>query len=141
STVINKPLITQIATVSIVAIIATIGVYGIVALIVRMDDFGMLLINKSNKKGIFSTIGSLLIQLLPKVIRALSVIGTIALILVSGGIFLHSLLYMPEILESLPMLLQELIAGIFYGTLTVIAIQGSVAFWRFLKPKLEDPIS
>ncbi|MCL4167907.1 UNVERIFIED_CONTAM: hypothetical protein GTU68_014464, partial [Idotea baltica] len=39
-TVLNEPLSTQIAVVSIVALLATVGVYGIVALIVRMDEFG-----------------------------------------------------------------------------------------------------
>jgi len=46
--VVNEPLVTQIIVVSIVALIATVGVYGIVALIVRMDDLGLKLINKSN---------------------------------------------------------------------------------------------
>ncbi|MFN5462241.1 MAG: DUF808 family protein, partial [Bacteroidota bacterium] len=40
STVVDKPLINQIAVVSIIALIATVGVYGIVALVVRMDEIG-----------------------------------------------------------------------------------------------------
>src|SRR5699024_6128557 len=51
--VLNKGLPIQIITVSVVAFIATVGVYGIVALIVRMDDAGYRLIEKSNNKGFF----------------------------------------------------------------------------------------
>lgn len=141
STVIGKPLPMQIATVSIVAILATIGVYGVVALIVRMDDLGILLIRKSNRNSLTSNFGAFLIQLLPKVIKALSVIGTIALILVSGGIFMHSHLYMPDIIKSMPDLLEELITGALYGMLIVIIIQGGMAIWKYAKPKFRYPTS
>src|SRR5690606_29010817 len=50
-TVVGRDILFQILVVSIVAIIATIGVYGIVALIVRMDDFGLRLIQMGNGKG------------------------------------------------------------------------------------------
>eukprot|EP01093_Parvamoeba_rugata_P019446 TRINITY_DN875_c0_g1_i1.p2 TRINITY_DN875_c0_g1~~TRINITY_DN875_c0_g1_i1.p2 ORF type:complete len:224 (+),score=48.87 TRINITY_DN875_c0_g1_i1:888-1559(+) len=57
--VVGEPITTQIIVVSIVALIATVGVYGIVALIVRMDDFGLQLINKSNGgKGVLFSIGT-----------------------------------------------------------------------------------
>ena len=91
STVLNKSLSIQILTLVIVSIIATIGVYGIVALIVRLDDFGFKLIKKSNKKGLLNTFGLLLVKALPILIKTLSVVGTIALLLVSGGIFAHNL--------------------------------------------------
>ncbi len=91
STVLNKNLSLQILTLSIVSIIATVDVYGIVALVVRMDDFGFKLIEKSNNKGILNELGQLLIKALPIVIRIFSVLGTIALLLVSGGIFAHNI--------------------------------------------------
>src|SRR5690606_8034132 len=86
STVLEEPLTTQILTVSIVAIIATIGVYGIVALIVRMDDAGYKLISKSGEKGILNWVGNLLVKTLPFIIKGLGIVGTIALLLVSGQI-------------------------------------------------------
>ncbi|MFD2148235.1 DUF808 family protein [Mucilaginibacter antarcticus] len=52
-TVVEKDLTTQIITVSAVALLATVGVYGIVALIVRMDDAGYSLINRSKTKASF----------------------------------------------------------------------------------------
>jgi predicted DNA repair protein MutK len=86
-TVLEETLAIQILTVSVVAILATVGVYGIVALIVRMDDAGHSLIKRSGDKGFASTLGHLLVKSLPIVIKALGIIGTVALLLVAGGIF------------------------------------------------------
>ena len=127
STVFDQPLFTQIATVSIVALLATVGVYGIVALIVRMDDFGWLLINRSKGKSFIRRTGHFLVQLLPYVIKSLSVIGTIALLLVSGGIFLHNHIYIPEIIHQFPVILQEFIAGCIYGSVAVIILEAGKA--------------
>ncbi|WBV60359.1 DUF808 family protein [Chryseobacterium camelliae] len=96
----NHPFITQILVTSLVAFIATVGVYGIVALIVRMDDAGFKLIKKSNDKGFFGKLGHLLVKALPIVIKALGVIGTIALIMVAGGIFAHRVEFLHHFLES-----------------------------------------
>lgn len=123
STVLNASLTVQILTVSIVAILATIGVYGIVALIVRMDDAGLKLIMKSNHKGIFSAIGNALVKMLPVIIKILSVVGTIALILVSGGIFAHYIDFMHHVLEHIPSILKEFILGITAG-LVVLGLIG-----------------
>lgn len=118
-TVLNEPLTVQIATVSIVAIIATVGVYGIVALIVRMDDAGYKLIKKSGNKGIINSIGEFLVKALPWVIKGLGVIGTIALILVAGGIFEHNIDFLHHWLPNLPSLLRQAIFGIIGGLLMV----------------------
>ncbi len=114
--VLKEPLLNQILVTSIVAIIATIGVYGIVALIVRMDDLGWRLMKiNSNEKGFFYKLGSLLVAALPKIVKSLSVIGTIALILVAGGIFVHNLHLIEEWLHGLPAILGELITGLTVG--------------------------
>ncbi len=114
-------LITQIISVTIVAIIATIGVYGIVALIVRMDDAGFYLMRKSENKGFLSSLGGMLVKALPLVIKGLAVLGTIALILVSGGIFLHNIdklhLLVPH---NIPSTLIEFITGILFGMAAVL---------------------
>lgn len=116
STVVGKPLNIQIAVVSVIALLATVGVYGIVALIVRMDDLGFKLIAASNKEVSFSkSIGKVLVKTLPFVIRILSVVGTIAMILVSGGIFVHNLSFVHDLFHSLPAILSELIVGLIVG--------------------------
>jgi predicted DNA repair protein MutK len=110
----------QILTVSVVAIIATIGVYGIVALIVRMDDLGFKLIKRSGKKGIGNWIGVVLVKSLPIIIKVLAVVGTIALILVAGGIFSHNVPFLHGIFPLLPAMLTEALLGAIVGLLAVL---------------------
>ncbi len=120
--VIDEPLNIQIITVSIVAVLATIGVYGLVALIVRMDDAGYNLMKRSNNKGFFSALGELLVKLLPLVIKALAVIGTIALLLVSGGIFVHNVEYLHHFLPQIPATVKEFFIGLAAGIVAVVAV-------------------
>ncbi|THD67559.1 DUF808 domain-containing protein [Robertkochia marina] len=119
-TVMSEPLKIQILVVSIIAIIATVGVYGIVALIVRMDDAGYRLIHLNEEDHSFSDkLGRFLVNALPKVIKALSIIGTIALFLVSGGIFAHNLPFLHDLLHGFPALLGELLTGLVAGILVL----------------------
>lgn len=122
STVLNKNLGIQILTLLAVSIIATIGVYGLVALVVRMDDLGFKLIEKSNNKGILNTLGSILVNALPIVIKIFSVVGTIALLLVSGGIFAHNIDYLHHILPRWPSMLKEFILGVVGGIIALVII-------------------
>ena len=62
SSALDKPLMQQIITVTLVSIIATIGVYGIVALIVRMDDAGYKLQKNLKRRWILFCIGSIINQ-------------------------------------------------------------------------------
>jgi len=120
-TVLDKSLTIQILTVSIVALLATIGVYGIVALIVRMDDAGYKLIKSTNDKGFFAKLGHLLVKSLPLIIRFLSVVGTFALILVSGGIFVHNIDYLHHLFPQITPIIKEAAFGLVAG-LIVVAI-------------------
>lgn len=130
-TVLTESLTLQIITVSVVALVATVGVYGIVALIVRMDDTGYRLIKYSEDKGFLSTLGHFLVKLLPIVIKLLGVIGTIALILVAGGIFVHNIEYLHHIFPDLPSIVKELAAGLIAGLFAVaIVIGGKKLFKR-----------
>ena len=121
--VVNEPLTTQIIVVSIVALIATVGVYGIVELIVRMDDLGLKLISKSNgNSGFLFTIGTFLVWALPKLIKSLSVIGTVALILVAGGIFVHNIEFLHHFLDQIPSILRDFIVGLAAGAVCLILV-------------------
>tara|TARA_R110000850_G_scaffold85388_4_gene183572 strand:+ start:622 stop:1521 length:900 start_codon:yes stop_codon:yes gene_type:complete len=118
----------QIMVVSAIALAATVGVYGIVALIVRMDDFGFKLIKLNPEDNTFSDkVGLVLVNALPKVIKSLSVIGTIALLLVSGGIFVHNLSFMHHLEEHIPIpgILFEFLAGLLIGAVVLLIIGGS----------------
>lgn len=123
--VIGLPLLNQILVVSIVALIATVGVYGIVALIVRMDDFGFRLIRLNDKdKSISDFFGHLLVNGLPWVIKSLGVIGTIALLLVAGGIFAHNLDFLHHFLETWPSMIKEFIIGVVFGFVALLVFNG-----------------
>lgn len=115
----NHPLLTQILTVTFVSFLATVGVYGIVALIVRMDDAGFKLIRKTNDKGFFSKLGHLLVNALPVIIKILGIVGTLALILVSGGIFAHNIAYLHHFLPTWPDMIKEFTFGIIGGLIAV----------------------
>lgn len=130
----QHPLITQILSVTFVAIIATVGVYGIVALIVRMDDAGFYLMRKSDNKGFMSSFGGILIKALPIVIKGLAVLGTIALILVSGGIFLHNIEYIHHLIpHSIPSTIAEFGVGIAFGIVAVLLMTGFKKVKGYLK--------
>lgn len=122
-TVLEEPLLTQVLVVSVVALIATVGVYGIVALIVRMDDLGFRLIKMSNgSKGFLNFIGRFLVNALPWVIKSLSVIGTIALLLVAGGIFVHYIDFLHDVLPTWPGIIRDFVIGLGMGTLTLVIV-------------------
>ncbi|TWR31491.1 DUF808 domain-containing protein [Mucilaginibacter pallidiroseus] len=125
----------QIITVSVVALLATIGVYGIVALIVRMDDAGYKLIKSNNDKGFLSSLGHLLVKALPVIIKILGVVGTIALILVSGGIFAHNVEFLHHVLPNLPSIIKELLLGIAAGLIAFAVITGAKSVFKPAKVK------
>ena len=123
-TVMDQSLTIQIAVVSIISIIATVGVYGLVALIVRMDDFGLKLIQMNNgKKNSIQFIGVTLVNALPLVIKSLSVVGTLALLLVSGGIFVHNIEAFHHVLESFPGILRDFTVGFAAGIGVLLVVK------------------
>ena len=123
-TVITEPIQVQIPVVSIVSILATIGVYGVVALLVRMDDMGFKLITLSkNKDGFSKSLGIGLVKTLPILIRVLAVVGTFAMLLVSGGIFMHNVHFIHDLFASLPSLLGELIVGMIVGFIALLVVK------------------
>ncbi|WP_303317402.1 DUF808 domain-containing protein [Flavivirga abyssicola] len=132
-TVLGKPILFQVLVVSIVAIIATVGVYGIVALIVRMDDLGYKLVSLSSKeKSVSKFIGNFLIRALPIVIKSLSVIGTVALMLVAGGIFVHNIEFFHHFLEILPSYVKDFIVGLLVGFVALLMVK----LFKTIKKKL-----
>ncbi|MEP0214349.1 MAG: DUF808 domain-containing protein [Cellulophaga sp.] len=121
-TVTDQPISTQIMVVTVIAIIATVGVYGIVALIVRMDEFGLKLINLNEQDDSFSDkLGKLLVNALPWVIKFLAVVGTLALLSVAGGVFAHNIEFLHHLIEDIPLpaMLKEFLLGLVIGLLTL----------------------
>lgn len=121
-TVLHQSFMIQLLTVSIVAILATVGVYGVVALIVRMDDAGYKLINRSQGEGVFRYVGEVLVKALPIVIKALGIIGTLALLLVSGGIFDHNIEFIHSSFPEVPGIIKQLLLGVVAGLVMVLIL-------------------
>ncbi|WP_107772172.1 DUF808 domain-containing protein [Nocardioides sediminis] len=74
---------------AVVAIMITVLVYGVVALIVKMDDVGLHLTLKSSAAA--QRVGHALVGAMPRLLAAISLIGTLAMLWVGGHIFLVSL--------------------------------------------------
>ncbi|MCP5383773.1 MAG: DUF808 domain-containing protein [Sphingomonadaceae bacterium] len=77
------------AALAAVGILITFVVYGAVALIVKMDDVGLHLAERSS--ALARKIGCMLVKGMPMLLIALSFIGTIAMLWVGGGIIIHAL--------------------------------------------------
>lgn len=130
----NESLTTQILVVTVIALLATVGVYGIVALIVRMDEYGAKLIDLNDKEdSVSDKIGKFLVNALPKVIKSLSVIGTIALLLVSGGIFVHNLHFLHGLFPNLPGILVEFCLGLIVGAGVLLIINTGKKVWQKIR--------
>lgn len=72
---------------AIVAIVVTVVVYGTVAIIVKLDDIGLAMTKRESKGA--QKFGAGLVAFVPKLLIALSFIGTIAMLWVGGGIIVH----------------------------------------------------
>lgn len=129
-TVAGKPLTTQVAVLCLIALIMTLGVYGFVAGIVKLDDAGLYL---SRRPSPLKQLGLLLVSLAPWLMKLLSVLGTVAMFLVGGGIVLHGLPPLEHWLHAQPwghgwlLHLAPLVIGVAVG-LVVVAV------YRICKP-------
>lgn len=93
-TVQDADLVTRITVLSLLAALITIGVYGVVAAIVKLDDLGMHLIDKTGESGwnrFQRWFGEWILLMAPRFMKALSVLGTAAMFLVGGGILVHGI--------------------------------------------------
>ena len=135
-------LITQLGVLSVVCIAITIGVYGLVAAIVKMDDAGLYMLRKavSGKwNNLQRALGRGLLIAAPILMKALGVIGTIAMFLVGGGILSHNI----DVLHHLSLMVQQappafalitslLVDGItgFVAGVIIVALAALVLRWR-----------
>ncbi|QSP95144.1 DUF808 domain-containing protein [Marinobacter salinisoli] len=79
----------QFLVLSVVAILITVGVYGLVAGIVKLDDGGLYLSRRDG--ALTQKIGRGILWLAPYMMKTLSILGTIAMFLVGGGILTHGI--------------------------------------------------
>ena len=122
---------------SIIAIAITVGVYGLVAGIVKMDDAGLYLRQQSS--SFKQKVGDFLLSAAPKLMKFLSIAGTLAMFLVGGGILVHGidflhhevedLAHLTGIFESVTVMLLNAIVGLVVG-LVVLAIITMIGKFR-----------
>ena len=141
-TVADAPFATQVAVLSGIGLIMTVGVYGIVAGIVKMDDLGLHLLSRSG--SVARSIGRGLLLAAPRLMKALTVIGTAAMFLVGGGILVHGIPAVHHgiahaaelaggvtavggLLAASTSLLLDALVGIVGGSLTLIGIKAFAA--------------
>ena len=79
---------TKLTVLAIIAIAMTIGVYGAVAVIVKIDDMGLYLTQKAS--SFKQKVGHGLLAFAPILMKTLTVVGTLAMFLVGGGIINHA---------------------------------------------------
>jgi len=139
----------QVAVVSGLAVAITFGVYGLVAAIVKLDDLGLYLLRKSvsgSFNGIQRSLGRGLLIFAPALMKTLTVVGTIAMFLVGGGILVHSFEWLHKqvhhiveylsgvfgtVAEMTVPILTEGLVGVIAGGIVLLAV---TIFQSFRKP-------
>ncbi|MCA1324382.1 DUF808 domain-containing protein [Herbaspirillum sp. alder98] len=102
-TVAGASLQQQITVLVGIALIMTVGVYGLVAGIVKLDDGGLYLLRTAGSSGfgqLKARLGRAILAAAPAMMRSLSVIGTVAMFMVGGGILTHGLPFAHHGIES-----------------------------------------
>lgn len=133
---------TQVGVLTAVCIAITIGVYGLVAAIVKMDDAGLYMLRKAvtgNWNNLQRMLGRGLLIAAPLLMKALGIIGTLAMFLVGGGILSHNIavfhhlsLAVQQAAPALSWFISLLFDG-FTGFVAGVIVLGSwslIARWR-----------
>ena len=81
-------------------------------------------------KNINFHIGTLLVRALPRVIQFLAIVGTLALLFVSGGIFLHQIPFVHHYVDFMPSWIAEFLLGLIVGMVCVFIV---MAFKKIFK--------
>ena len=137
-TVAAAPFVEQVAVLTLIAVLMTVGVYGFVAGIVKLDDLGLWLSQRSG--AVAPALGHAVLRVAPWLMRGLTVAGTAAMFLVGGGILVHGVPALRHPIEgavqgmgSVAMLLLPLLADAFVGLVVGAALLGAVALVRRLR--------
>lgn len=134
----------QILSLSVIALLITVLVYGTVAVIVKMDDVGLHW--QQHYDGLLDTIGRGLLWFAPRMLKALSIIGTAAMFIVGGHIWvegipmLHHLIAhwtagMQGVLAWLARTLGDVGVGVLVGLCAVAIVTPLSALWQRLRGK------
>jgi uncharacterized protein len=119
----------QVVTLIAIALGMTVVVYGLVAGIVKLDDLGVWL---SRKDGVLAALGRGLLVATPWFMKTLSVVGTLAMFLVGGGIVIHNIPAVHHLVagllpaqglgNSVGNLLASLVVGLVLGSVVLAVV-------------------
>lgn len=134
----EAPLLNQVLILSGIAILVTIGVYGLVGVIVKLDDMGYWLVERRN--ALAQGVGKGLLVVAPWLMKTLSVVGTLAMFLVGGGIVVHGVAPVHHAIEAfaaqqgawlaaLVPVIANLVLGFIIGAVVLAAVN-LVSRWR-----------
>lgn len=129
----DAALMTKIMALSAVGIGMTVVVYGMVGLIVKADDFGAYLLTQAS--GLAKKLGRFLLWVMPWIMRCLSVVGTIAMFLVGGGIFNHNIHALHEWLHQrhwdagIMGMIANFVVGIMVGAVVCAVVLPTIKWW------------
>ena len=135
-TVQASPFLTQVSVLTSIALLMTVGVYGLVAGIVKLDDGGLYLTQRTGAnswRAFLRHLGQGVLWLAPWLMKALSVAGTIAMFLVGGGILTHGITPLFQAIErftdkagglmaTIAPLLMDAVVGLVTGALVLLAV-------------------
>ncbi|OUL56157.1 DUF808 domain-containing protein [Pseudoalteromonas ulvae] len=108
-TVATASLLSQFTVLSIIAVAMTVGVYGLVALIVKIDDAGLHLIKHHQPPSLACYFGRFLLGFAPYLMKTLSIVGTLAMFMVGGGILSHGVHAVAETIDSMAQVINGLL--------------------------------
>ncbi|MDR2142166.1 MAG: DUF808 domain-containing protein [Deltaproteobacteria bacterium] len=86
----------------VVGLLMTGGVYGFVAFIVKLDDIGYWLVKKYPTQILLRKLGNALVVAAPVLMKVLTLVGTLAMFMVGGGILAHGLPFVAHLGENWP---------------------------------------
>lgn len=95
----GAPFLQQVVVLAAIAVLITFGVYGIVAAIVKLDDLGLYLCGRRSPPA--QRLGGAILRAAPWLMKALSVLGTVAMFMVGGGILVHGIAPLHHLLAQL----------------------------------------
>jgi len=155
-TVANVSFTQQVTVLVGIALIMTAGVYGLVAGIVKLDDGGLYLSQKTGLgtwQAIQRRLGRVILLAAPYMMKSLSVIGTAAMFMVGGSILVHGVPALHHLSQDaaglvaasipaawlaatvafvLPILIDALI-GIAAGALILLVITLGTKVWKAIR--------
>ena len=134
----EEALLTRTVALSTIALGVTVLIYGLVAAIVKMDDVGLWMDKRSD--GPLGALGRGLVYVAPWMMKVLGVVGTIAMFLVGGGIFVHNIDALHHVLGLLegwgvPAFLADMLASLVVGVLVGAVVAGAVTLFNRLRGK------